>query len=142
MKRRCFCLIGLVGFTILARAQTGTFQGRVVEAATGDPLPGVSVAVLGTKQGAITDVDGHFFIADVPPGRYTLQASFLGFEAQDKSADPARTDMTGSLLFRLVEDDDLPSIAVIYDTYCVFNGFDVYRSVIWASEAIENSAAR
>jgi hypothetical protein len=40
-----------------AFAQTGTINGRVTDAATGQSLPGVNVAVEGTMQGSITDAD-------------------------------------------------------------------------------------
>ena len=40
----------------------GKIAGRVVDAATGDPLPGVNVVLDGTTQGTATDMDGEYVI--------------------------------------------------------------------------------
>ena len=58
---------------------TGKIAGRVLDAATGDPIPGVNVSIVGTLQGGITDLDGYYFIINVAPGTYSVQASFIGF---------------------------------------------------------------
>lgn len=58
---------------------SGKIAGRVVDAATNEPLPGVNVVIAGTTQGSITDLDGYYFILNVKPGTYAVQASFIGF---------------------------------------------------------------
>lgn len=66
----------------LAFAQnTGKIQGVVIDGDTGDPLPGATVALLGTQLGASTDVDGNYFIIGVPVGTYDVQASFVGYSS-------------------------------------------------------------
>lgn len=76
----------LISFLCLpSAAQTGTLQGRVVDAVTGEPLPGASVSLVGTTRGAITDEDGHFQISDIPAGIYEVQASFIGFVTETKA---------------------------------------------------------
>ena len=70
------------GFGASVWAQTGKITGRVVDAATGDPLPGVNVTVEGTLRGAASDLDGNFFITNIPPGRYTLIGSMIGYARQ------------------------------------------------------------
>ena len=57
---------------------TGLIRGTVIEDATGEPLYGVTVKVLETATGAITDFDGKFEIK-VPEGTYTVQFSFISF---------------------------------------------------------------
>ena len=49
-----------------AWAQTGTVTGTVTEEATGEPLPGVNVVVVGTQQGSATNVDGTYEITLEP----------------------------------------------------------------------------
>jgi TonB-linked SusC/RagA family outer membrane protein len=59
--------------------QEGSIAGRVIDAATGEGLPGVNVFLVGTTLGASTDIDGNYRIDNIPAGLYTLQASFIGY---------------------------------------------------------------
>ena len=43
-------------------AQERTITGKVTDAADGSGLPGVNIAIVGTAQGTITDMDGNFSI--------------------------------------------------------------------------------
>ncbi|MDQ3535577.1 MAG: carboxypeptidase-like regulatory domain-containing protein, partial [Bacteroidota bacterium] len=47
---------------------------------TGEPIPGVSIAVLGASIGTVTDVEGRYVLS-VPEGS-TLVFSYIGFETQ------------------------------------------------------------
>ncbi|MEM1117333.1 MAG: carboxypeptidase-like regulatory domain-containing protein, partial [Bacteroidota bacterium] len=58
---------------------TGTVTGRVVDAASGDPLPGAAVLVAGTLLGDAADLDGRFTIDAVPEGPRAIEASLLGY---------------------------------------------------------------
>ena len=62
-----------------ALAQDGAVVGRVVDAATAEPLAGVAVAVEGTAAGAATDADGAFRIDRLATGAYTVTARALGY---------------------------------------------------------------
>lgn len=58
-----------------------TIRGTVVDAASGSPLSYVTVSLNDLPgTGTVTDSLGRFSIAKVPVGRYTLQASFMGYE--------------------------------------------------------------
>ena len=48
----------------------------------GQPLPGVTVVVKGTKQGTVTDADGYYSLPDIPENT-RLQFSFVGMKAQE-----------------------------------------------------------
>ena len=62
-------------------AATGTVRGRVVSAATGQPLHRVQISLSGTQTvpAAVTDPRGEFVIANVPAGSYTATAKRLGY---------------------------------------------------------------
>lgn len=67
--------------TDAGNAQTaGKISGKVLEAETGDPLVGANVMIVGTNMGGATDLDGVYFILNVPPGKYDIQASVVGFQ--------------------------------------------------------------
>lgn len=55
-----------------------TVAGRVTAAENGGPLAGAQVRLQGTTRATVTDHDGRFRLAAVPPGSYTLSVSILG----------------------------------------------------------------
>ena len=66
-----------------AMAQGGTIRGTVL-AEDGLALPSANVVLDGTTFGAATNPEGQFTIANVPAGRYTLRATFLGYETAEQ----------------------------------------------------------
>ena len=58
----------------------GRVQGRILDAFTGDPLPGANVVVKGSLRGSVTDLQGQYLIAGVPEGDVILVVSFVGFQ--------------------------------------------------------------
>nr|AGO88174.1 hypothetical protein [uncultured bacterium 4130011-I07] len=77
--RTLFITINILGFLF---AGNGKITGIIVNKETGEPLPGVNVVVEEIALGAATDVNGYYFIINVPPGDYTLQASYIGYATQ------------------------------------------------------------
>ncbi|MEQ9308375.1 MAG: TonB-dependent receptor [Balneolaceae bacterium] len=59
-------------------AQSGKIVGFVTDT-EGEPLPGVTVIIEGTSQGAAATLDGYYQILNIKPGTYTLRASYVGF---------------------------------------------------------------
>ena len=49
----------------------GKIAGRVIDQESKEPLPGVSVQIVGTTTGAATNIQGEFFIINIPPGTHT-----------------------------------------------------------------------
>ncbi|MFH0990598.1 MAG: TonB-dependent receptor [bacterium] len=79
---KIFSVVLLVLFALnMLTAQTaGKLSGSIKDADTGESLIGANVMLLGTKLGAVTDVEGTYFILNIPPGKYDLQASIIGYE--------------------------------------------------------------
>ena len=46
----------------------------------GNPIPGASVIIEGINFGTVTDNKGHFDFNNVPPGKYMVIASYVGYE--------------------------------------------------------------
>lgn len=55
--------------------------GVVTESATGDPIPGASVMIKGTKTGTTTDVDGKFEV--MATSSDVLVISFIGYSSKE-----------------------------------------------------------
>ena len=78
----------LVFFGIAAAvAGTGYINGIVGDAKTGERLAGANVLVVGTGKGAVTDLNGRFLILNLPPGSYTIRATFIGYKTEEKHAE-------------------------------------------------------
>ena len=76
------------------KTTTGTLQGRVVDAKTGDPLAGAHVFLAGSTLGTTTDRDGRYRLAHLPPGLHEIAASMLGYEHQSHRLLLSATDTT------------------------------------------------
>ena len=75
-------------FPAVAGAQTNqenqatqTIRGQVCDVASGEPMIGVTITVEnGTTLATVSDVDGNFEIKNVPVGRHSVRASYIGYE--------------------------------------------------------------
>ncbi len=74
-------LVLSAAITFSAAAQSISVSGKVTDK-SGDGLPGVTVLVKGTTNGASTDIDGNYSISNVPSNG-TLVYSFVGMVTQD-----------------------------------------------------------
>jgi len=83
--------IGLVLAGVLSspslRAQVpvttaGRITGRVIEAETGRPILRAEVTLGDATHRSLTDLDGRFFLQNVPPGTCTVDVRQIGFTAK------------------------------------------------------------
>ncbi len=79
---------------------TGKVSGFVKDASTGDALPGANIILEGTMMGAATNLDGYFFIMNIPPGNYTIKASMMGYKTAQARIQ-IRVDLTTKIDFKL-----------------------------------------
>lgn len=66
----------------IAQQVTQTVRGTVVDKDTKQPLIGATIIVVNETQkiGSVTDANGVYKIANVPLGRQTIKATYLGYE--------------------------------------------------------------
>jgi hypothetical protein len=93
----CVPLLALAG-------TTGKIAGTARDARTGEPLPSVNVVVEGSNLGAASNVDGYFVILNVPPGRYKVLASLVGFKPVSAVGVRVDIDQTTTQNFTLSEE--------------------------------------
>lgn len=72
----------LLDFTVFA-AEAGRITGKVTDSESGEPLPGANVSIKGTALGTATNLEGEYTVNRVPPGRYTLVFSYIGYTKQE-----------------------------------------------------------
>ena len=73
-------LLLFVPAALLAQ-ETGKLQGRVADAASGQPIAGAQIAIAGTRLGNITNAEGFYFINNVPAGVHDITVQFIGYQA-------------------------------------------------------------
>jgi outer membrane receptor protein involved in Fe transport len=99
------CAAALVLLTAIAYSGTsGKIAGTVKDAKTGEPLPSVNVLVEGTTNGAATNADGYFAIINVPPGRYKIIATLVGYKPTSATNVRVDIDQTTDLNLSLGEE--------------------------------------
>ncbi len=84
MRLRHFSFLIIVFFFIAAsglKAQNNQVSGAVVDASSGETLPGVNISVKGTTSGTSTDSDGNYSL-QVPSLEDSLRFSFIGYETK------------------------------------------------------------
>ncbi|MBL0341712.1 MAG: TonB-dependent receptor [Bacteroidetes bacterium] len=67
--------------SISVHAQNGSIVGKVTDISNVG-LPGASVVITGTTQGAMSDLDGNFKITNVKSGSVNLTISYIGYVPQ------------------------------------------------------------
>ncbi|MCP4686206.1 MAG: TonB-dependent receptor [bacterium] len=98
-RRLTICLLALlIGVMVLPldsfAASTGQIKGKIVDKATGEEIPGVSVLVVGTVFGAATDPFGEFAILRLEPATYTLKISHIDYSTVEVTDVQVKIDQT------------------------------------------------
>lgn len=94
-----FALVLFVALSVTA-GTTGKIAGRVTDD-SGSPLVGATVMVVGTAYGAMTDANGEYFIINLQPGEYAVQASMIGMSAKTAEGVMVVVDQTTPMNFSL-----------------------------------------
>ena len=106
MKRvnRLILLIILVGIELplyVYAQNTGKIAGTVTDAQTNEILIGANVVIEGTMLGSATDLDGNFFILRIPPGKYDVSVTYIGYQKLVYHDVQVMTDLTTRLDFKI-----------------------------------------
>ena len=80
MFKKTLLILHFILLSILAKAQTGKIVGKIIDAKTGEVLPGATVLLEGTTKGASCDFDGHYTLSGIQAGKYTLVASYITYD--------------------------------------------------------------
>ncbi|MBU1357089.1 MAG: TonB-dependent receptor [Candidatus Edwardsbacteria bacterium] len=86
---------------LLFAGTTGKIVGTVTDSETKEPIPGAVVELLGTTIGANTDMDGRYFIVNVPVGTFSLRARMMGYETVTITNVKSIMDLTTTINFKI-----------------------------------------
>ncbi len=60
-------------------SSSGKIVGKIIDTDSKEPLTGATVLIVGTSMGAVTNVSGEFIIVNIPPGTYSIRASYVSY---------------------------------------------------------------
>jgi outer membrane receptor protein involved in Fe transport len=104
MKPLCTVVVlVLTAVTLALAGTTGKITGEVKDSQTGEPVIGANVTVEGTTLGAATNIDGYFVILNLPPGKYNVVASAVGYHKRTYGGVIVSVDLTTKVDFKLVQ---------------------------------------
>ncbi len=72
-------LLAALVLILSSQVSAADISGFARDASNGESLPYVNVYLKAEKRGASTNESGYYVIVDVPPGKYTLVASLVGY---------------------------------------------------------------
>ncbi len=91
-------------YGILFAGTTGKIAGKITDKNTGDPLIGANILIVGTNFGAAANIDGEYFIINIPPGDYVLKASMVGYTPTVVQSVRVSVDQTTRINIELSEE--------------------------------------
>jgi len=83
-----------------------SLQGKLTDAASGEAILFGTIALYKDSvliDGAESDLDGNYFLSDIDPGTYDVEASYIGFTAQRQVGVIVKAGKTNRLDFALKE---------------------------------------
>jgi len=94
-------IIGLLMFLLLVpvlkAGQTGKISGYVKDQETGEAVIGANVMIQGTYLGSAADIEGYYYINNVPPGTYVVTISAVGYRKTVVKDVIVRIDLTTNI---------------------------------------------
>ncbi len=107
MLRRFFTTI--LSVTVLlsvtnAQVGQGAIKGKVIDKATGEPLPFANVVAFQNGSqvtGATTDFDGNYVIKPLTPGKYEIQATYVGYQSVSIGGVVVNADKNTQLIIKM-----------------------------------------
>lgn len=110
MRRLVFIMMAVLACTFGLTAQTRTISGTVIDAASDEPLIGVTVSPIGGGQATATDVDGKFTIR-VPQNVTKAKFTYVGYT-------PATVMLTNGMTVTMTSTDSMldEMVVVAYGT--------------------------
>jgi hypothetical protein len=116
--RLIFCAAILFLFTINIQtySQTTAVKGFVYEKESGEPVIFTNVYLYKTTYGATTDVNGFFAIPGIPPGKYTLMVTYLGYDTLRMEIELAKGQQMTQKLFLQKGSYDIKGVNVIAES--------------------------
>jgi len=140
MLKRALCGVLLLALipTLLFAGTTGKISGKVVDRETGDPLPGVNIVIVGTSMGGASDINGEYFILNIPAGTYDLKATMIGYSSLTIRQVRVRVDLTTPVDFKLSSEvlDMGQSVTIVAERPMIQKDMTASRKITTSEEVM------
>ena len=127
----------ILSFVFIKAGTTGKIAGKVVDQ-NNQPLIGCNIMIKGTSLGAATNLNGEYFILNIPPGAYDVTASMIGFGSVTVEGTVVMVDLTAKTNFFLkpetIEGDEI----IVTAEKPIVRLDQTSMSAVVSSEDIEN----
>jgi len=111
---RFLTILLLISPTVFSQQAVSTIRGYVYDGDSHYPLPGATILLKDTERGATTDEKGAFRLENVETGRYSVQASFVGYKTVIKPEILLESGKEQVLTFYLIKGDSTLSELVVH----------------------------
>ncbi len=118
MQRKFYLSFILLLFATIAsygQAGTGGIQGKVLDEAKKEGIPFANVVLFRDgvqKGGTTTDVDGKYKFSALPPGRYDIKVSYVGFNPAELTGVLVNSDRSTFIDIKMVSGINLKEIKI------------------------------
>ena len=133
---RAFILC-LIFLQFIFAGTTGKISGKVVDE-NNQPLIGCNIVVKGTSLGAATNIKGEYFILNIPPGKYDLTASMIGYGTVTVEGTLVMVDLTAKTNFFLKPETIEGDVITVTAEKPTVRLDQTSMSAVVSSEDIEN----
>ena len=82
-------------------SQSGKVSGKVTDASTHEALPFVNIIIEESTMGAASDLEGNYYILNIPPGTYSIKASAIGYNSVTMQNITVASGFTSNVDFEL-----------------------------------------
>ncbi len=132
-----YTLLNCFVLSVLMGATTGKIAGKIVSKETGEPLADVNVIVANTMLGAASNLNGEYFILNVPPGEYTVKAVIIGYATVIQEKVRVQIDLTTPLDFQLTSEVlEGETITIIADQKLIQKDLTSSRKITTSEEVM------
>ncbi len=135
-------MVALLSVTTAHAGVTGRIAGTVIDGETKEPVVGASVSIVGTELGAVTDLEGKYFILQVAVGTHEMKISSVGYATLSVKNIEVFTDRTTNYDAEMkTATTELEGVTVTAERPLVEKGRDLSVSTVTAQE-IKNLPTR
>ncbi len=103
----------VVGAAVWVDAGTTGIVSGAVKGEDGKGLSGANVIISGTRFSTVTDANGYYVIANVPPGEYEMRAEMVGYASADVGSVSVTMDATSQVNFAMKQEAIKEATAVV-----------------------------